>query len=456
MNISIPVRKNESYEMNVDRLGINGEGVGRIKHFTVFVEGALAGETVEIRIIKVTKNYAIGKLVRIIQPSTTRIQPFCPTYNWCGGCQLQHLDYSAQLDYKTQLVKDSLERIGKLDSVSVLPTIGMEHPMNYRNKAQFPIGLVQGEVTVGFYAQRSHEIIAIHQCGIQQESNAAVLEAVKTYIALHSIPVYQEEHHTGLLRHVVIRTSMASGEMMVILVTNGRKLKDSKEFIEILTTLVPKVISVFQNINMNKTNVILGEENIHLWGKTYITDIIGELCFKISPLSFFQVNLIQTKKLYDKVLEYANLSGDEIVFDAYCGIGTISLFLARKAKKVYGIEIVEQAVLDARENAKFNDIQNVEFITGESEIVIPQLIHKGIIPDVIVVDPPRKGCDERLLKAIVDVAPNRIIYVSCNPSTLARDLAILTASDYNVHEVQPVDMFPQTTHVETVTLLYYK
>ena len=451
-SVKIPIEKNKEYEINIDNLGSNGEGIGRIDGFAVFVEGALPGERVFTKIVKVAKSYAYGKLLHIIQKSPDRVEPKCPYFKYCGGCQLQHLAYEEQLNYKTQLVKDALERIGNLDHVKVLQTIGMDEPWKYRNKAQFPVGLIKDRLALGFYAPRSHNLINIDVCPIQHDIINRVTELVRRFIQTYHIPVYQESTHTGIIRHVVTRVGFRSNQLMVILVTNG-ELPRKKEFVSIIREGLPAVTSIIQNYQAERTNVVLGRKNQTLWGSDYIMDAIGDLKFKISPMSFYQINPIQTETLYNKTLEYADLTGRETVIDAYCGIGTISLFLARKAARIYGVEVIPQAIEDAKENARINGIENAEFLTGESEAVIPRLSKLGVKADVVVVDPPRKGCDERLLQTIVEMSPKRMVYVSCNPATLARDLKYMAEHGYQVDEVQPVDMFPQTAHVECVTLM---
>lgn len=451
-SVNIPVEKNKEYEINIDNLGSRGEGVGRIEGFTVFVEGAMPGERVLIKIVKVTRSYAYGKLMHIIQRSSNRVEPKCPYFKYCGGCQLQHISYEGQLEYKTQLVKDALQRIAHLENVRVLPTIGMDKPWKYRNKAQFPVGLIKDKLAIGFYAPRSHNLINIDVCPIQHDIINRVTELVRKFIQTYNIPVYNESTHKGIIRHVVTRVGFRSNQLMAIIVTNG-ELTRKKELVSILREGLPAVTSIIQNYQTERTNVILGRKNQTLWGSDYIMDAIGDLKFKISPLSFYQVNPVQTVKLYEKALEYAALTGKETVIDAYCGIGTISLFLARKAAKVYGVEIIPQAIEDAEENARINEIENAEFLTGESEIIIPRLSRMGVKADVVVVDPPRKGCDEKLLQTIVEMSPKRMVYVSCNPATLARDLKYMTEHGYQVEEVQPVDMFPQTSHVECLVLM---
>lgn len=447
-----PVEKNKEYEMTIDDLGANGEGVGRIDGFAVFVEGALPGERILVKVVKVTKSYAYGKLLSIIHKSPDRVEPKCPYFKYCGGCQLQHLSYEGQLEYKTKLVRDALEMIGHFENIKVLPAIGMDHPWQYRNKAQFPVGLIQGRLALGFYAPRSHNLINVDVCPIQHDIINKVTELVRSFIQTYKIPVYDENIHKGIIRHVVTRVGFKSNQIMVIIVTNG-ELPRKKELVSIIRKGLPAVTSIVQNYQTEKTNVILGSKYRILWGSDHIIDEIGDLKFKISPLPFYQVNPIQTGILYNKALEYADLTGKETVIDAYCGIGTISLFLARKAAKVYGVEVVPQSIEDAIENARINGIDNAEFITGKSEEIIPELAKQGIKADVVVVDPPRRGCDEKLLQAIVNMSPERMVYVSCNPATLARDLKYLTEYGYMVNEIQPVDMFPQTSHVETVVLM---
>jgi len=452
MEKAIPVEKNRNYIVDITGLSSEGLGVARIEGFTVFVEGALPKEQAEIKIVKVLKNYAFGKLLRTLKTAGCRIEPSCGVVKRCGGCQLQHMSYEAQLQYKTQQVKDALERIGGLNGVAVHDTIGMEDPWRYRNKAQFPVGM-DGDVMIGFYANRSHEIIDTPQCSIQDAVNDNVIQTVREFIKKYDISVYDENTGKGIIRHIVTRKGFKTGEVMVCIVINGDSLPCGKALVEMLRARTDGLKSVVVNINKKKTNVILGERNIVIFGEEAIYDYIGEFKFRISPLSFFQVNPVQTEVLYGKALEYADLKGDETVFDAYCGIGTISLFLSRKAKKVYGIEIVPQAINNAKENARLNGVKNVEFLVGESEIVIPELYRKGIKADVIVVDPPRKGCDEKLLEVITEMSPEKVVYVSCNPATLARDLKYLSERGYEVREVQPVDMFPQTSHVECVVLM---
>ena len=453
MKQGIPVKEKQEYIMNIDDISVDGEGIGRIEGYTMFIEGALPGEKVRVRVVKVGRNHGYGELLDIIEPSPNRVFPPCPYSARCGGCSLQHISYNSQIEFKTRRVRDALERIGKISDVMVHKTIGMQTPWRYRNKAQFPIRMDNGVLSIGFFMPGSHDIVDIDSCMIQHESCDKVIEIIRKFIRKYNIPVYDERTHRGIVRHVVTRMGFKTGQLMVVIVTNGRRLPYSNELVALLTSGLPNLISIVQNINSMKTNVILGNENLTLWGQDHIVDILAGLTFKISPLSFYQVNSAQTEVLYGKVLEYAGLTGKETVIDLYSGIGTISLFLARDAYKVYGIEEVPQAVYDAWENAKINGISNVEFIEGKAEDIIPELVDGGMRADVVVLDPPRKGCDQAVLDALARMAPPRIVYVSCNPATLARDLKFLTEQGYKVEEVQPVDMFPHTTHIECVVLM---
>lgn len=453
MDKSIPVEKNKDYEVDIIGLGYEGEGVGRAEDFTVFVSGALPGEKVLAKVIKVNKNFAVGKLLKVVKASSERIDPICGIYKRCGGCQLMHASYEAQLKLKTKRVEDTIRRIGRIDGFKIHPTIGMKTPYRYRNKVQLPIGKKDGRVQIGFYAPRSHDIIDMDFCHIQDETADEVVKLTRKWIERNNIPIYDETTGFGDIRHIMVRKGFKTGEVMIVIVTNSKKLPDCRDFVEILVNNIKGVKSIIQNVNSNKTNVILGNENITLWGSDTITDYIGRFRFNISPLSFFQVNPVQTEVLYSKVLEYAGLTGNETVFDAYCGTGTISLFLAQRAKKVYGVEVIPEAVENAARNARENGVENAEFITGQSEKEIPKLIKMGIRPDVVVVDPPRKGCERELLDAVASVKPERIVYVSCDPGTLARDLGILDELGFRTMEVQPVDMFPMTYHVECVVLI---
>ncbi|MDK0919212.1 23S rRNA (uracil(1939)-C(5))-methyltransferase RlmD [Clostridium perfringens] len=454
------VEKNKEYIFDIISQGYEGEGIAKIDNkYPIFIEGALKGEKVKVRIVKVNKNFAYGKLMEVLEASEERVNPPCAIYKRCGGCKLQHASYKAQLDFKWDRVKDCVSKIGKLDPTIVKYPLGMENPWRYRNKVQLPIGLINGEVKIGFFAPRSHDIIDMESCLIQDEIGDKVVKLTREWIEKFNIRPYNvdgEYDEKGIVRHIMIRRGFTTNEVMVVLVTNGEKLPHKEEFVDLMVKNIPGIKSVIQNINSKKTNVILGLESKTLWGEDTISDYIGDFRFNISPLSFFQVNPIQTEVLYGKALEYANLTGNEEVFDAYCGTGTITLFLSQKAKKVYGVEIIPQAIDNAWINAKENKVENVEFFVGESEVVIPALINKGVKADVVVVDPPRKGCDKKLLDAITNIDAKKIVYVSCDPSTLGRDLQVLEENGYKTLEVQPVDMFPNTSHVENVAKLIKK
>ncbi|HBI7119936.1 TPA: 23S rRNA (uracil(1939)-C(5))-methyltransferase RlmD [Clostridium perfringens] len=454
------VEKNKEYIFDIISQGYEGEGIAKIDNkYPIFIEGALKGEKVKVRIVKVNKNFAYGKLIEVLEASEERVNPPCAIYKRCGGCKLQHASYKAQLDFKWDRVKDCVSKIGKLDPSIVKYPLGMENPWRYRNKVQLPIGLINGEVKIGFFAPRSHDIIDMESCLIQDEIGDKVVKLTREWIEKFNIRPYNvdgEYDEKGIVRHIMIRRGFTTNEVMIVLVTNGENLPHKEEFVDLMVKNIPGIKSVIQNINSKKTNVILGLESKTLWGEDTISDYIGDFRFNISPLSFFQVNPTQTEVLYGKALEYANLTGNEEVFDAYCGTGTITLFLSQKAKKVYGVEIIPQAIDNAWINAKENKVENVEFFVGESEVVIPDLINKGVKADVVVVDPPRKGCDKKLLDAITNIDAKKIVYVSCDPSTLGRDLQVLEENGYKTLEVQPVDMFPNTAHIENVALLIKK
>lgn len=443
------VEKNKTYNIEIEDIGSSGEGVGKIDGFTVFVPQAIPGDRVKVKITTLKKRYGIGKIIEITQTSRDRVKPICNLFGKCGGCQLMHMAYQAQLDMKRNKVVQALNRIGKIDA-KVHPTIGMENPYGYRNKAQFPVGIRNGKAIIGPYEMGSHNIVDTNYCHIQAPITEKITEIIKKYIDDYKIEVYDEVKRRGLIRNIIIRVGFATGDVMVVLVTNGRQLPYKDELIKMLKENIPGLKSVVQNINTRNTNVVLGEETIVLYGEDRIVDHIGESKFNISSKSFFQVNSIQTKILYDKVLEYADLKGNEVVFDIYCGIGTIALYLAQEAKEVHGVEIIDAAIEDARVTAKINNINNAKFYVGDAEKVVPNLYKEGLYADIVVVDPPRRGCEESVLETMVKMAPEKIIYVSCNPATLARDLGYLVEGGYKVVEVQPVDMFPQTVHVECV------
>ena len=442
----LPVEKNKIYDVEILGLGTNGEGVGRLNDFTIFIEGALPAEKVTAEIIEVKKNYAVGKLQKILRESSERVKPFCPIYNECGGCQLQHLSYAAQLAWKRRQVVDAVERIGKLHGVEILDTLGMENPLRYRNKMQFPVGK---NLATGCYARGSHKIVDTDSCLIQKESADKVLAAVKKILRRLKISPYDEDSRKGILRHIMSRVGF-NGEVMLVLVTAVKNLPNEKSIIKAIRAELPEVSTIQQNIQAFHNNVILGRETKILYGKPAIKDKIGNLEFNISARSFFQVNTAQAEVLYRTAKDFAQLGGREILIDAYCGTGTIGLFMAKNAYKVLGIEIVREAIDDAKRNARENKIRNAEFIVGDVVKVLP---HLEIYADVVVVDPPRAGCDKKVLETFAAMKPARIVYVSCNPATLARDLAILSEWGYTAKKIQPVDMFPFSSHVEAVAQL---
>lgn len=447
------IEKNQVFEIEITGQTHEGLGVGRKDGMAVFVQGGIAGEKVVAKVIKVLKTYAVARIEAFIEKSPDRAEPFCPVYKRCGGCNLQHMSYERTLQFKRQAVIDSLERIGGLAGIQVMPAIGMETPRRYRNKAQYPVGLGDNGPVAGFFAPRSHEIINAAECGIQHPVSDLVKNTVLEFIKANHIPVYDEITHKGLIRHIVVKVGFATGEVMVILVSTSPIIPKQDRLISFLRERIPGLKSIVLNVNDKPGNVILGTRNITLYGEDAISDKLGDLTFEISPLSFYQTNPAQTLVLYNKAIEYAGLTGKETVFDLYCGIGTISLFAARKAKRVIGVETVPEAVEAARRNAAINSIGNAEFYSGNAEDVVPELYRQGMKADVVIVDPPRKGCDEVLLKTLIEMAPERIVYVSCNPSTLARDMKVLHGSGYEAKEVQPVDMFPWTNHVECVVLM---
>ncbi len=458
--------KNDILEVEITDLGTTGEGIGKVDGYALFVKDTVIGDVVRVKIMKAKKNYAFARLVEIITPSKNRVEPLCPVARSCGGCQLQAMNYEEQLRFKSEKVYNNIKRIGGIEDFEMKPIIGMDEPYFYRNKAQFPIGKNKdGKIVTGFYAGRTHSIIEMDNCmlGLRidgQDINQQVMDIIKNFMEIQGIEPYDEVAHKGLVRHVLIRIGNATKQVMVCVVINGNKLPDSDLLVDKLME-VSGMTDISLSVNQEKNNVIMGAEIINLYGPGYIEDYIGDVKFRISPLSFFQVNPVQTEKLYGKALEYAGLTGNETVWDLYCGIGSISLFLARNAKKVIGVEIIPEAIRDANVNAEINGISNVEFLVGAAEDVVPQYFadHEDEAeckPDVIVVDPPRKGCDQKLLETMVKMAPEKIVYVSCDSATLARDLKWLDENGYKLVEATPCDMFGMTVHVETVCLLSRK
>ena len=447
-------RKNDIVTLKIEDCGIDGEGIGKADGFTVFVKDAVIGDTVRAKIMKAKKNYGYGRLEEILTPSPDRVKPECDFARQCGGCQLQALSYEKQLEFKTNKVRGHLERIGGFTDLPMEEILGMEHPFHYRNKAQFPVGKSKdGRIITGFYAGRTHSIIENRDCALGVSQNKEVLDRVIAHMERFHIQPYDETTGKGLVRHVLIRYGFFTDEMMVCLIINGEKLPEEEALVKSLRE-IKETASIMINVNKKRNNVILGDKVCLLWGSPYITDKIGEISYQISPLSFFQVNPYQTGRLYGKALEYAGLTGNETVWDLYCGIGTISLFLAQKAKMVRGVEIIPAAIENAKENAKLNRLENTEFFVGKAEEVLPQQYARtGERADVIVVDPPRKGCDEILLATIIEMQPDRVVYVSCDSATLARDLKYLCQRGYELKKVCPVDMFPNTVSVETCVLL---
>lgn len=483
------LKKNDLFELKIEDIGSEGEGIGKYDGFTFFVKDATAGDVITARVLKLKKNYGFARVEKILIPSPDRVTPRCPVAKQCGGCQLQHLSYEKQLEYKHRKVRNCLERIGGIENPVMEPILGMEEPYYYRNKAQFPVGVGKdGQPVIGFYAGRTHSIIDTEHCYIQARVNACLVAAVREFLTDYQVAPYNEETGTGLVRHILTRVGFTTGEIMVCLILNGEKLPHAEKLLEKLKNAVEKynqeqtaaagdkcdlakepekenvqgketsytLKSLCFNVNKERTNVILGTRVIPYYGETYITDYIGDVKYQISPLSFYQVNPSQTRVLYEQALVYADLAGGEIVWDLYCGIGTISLFLAAKAKQVYGVEIVPEAIADAKKNAALNGITNAEFFVGAAEEVLPAQYEKSggtMRADVIVVDPPRKGCEESLLTTIVAMQPKRVVYVSCDPATLARDVKYLTEHGYEFVKARAVDQFGQSGHCETIALM---
>lgn len=450
------ISKNEEYEVEIIDNGYNGEGIAKIDGFTVFVPNAIKGEVVKILIVKVLSSHAFGKILEIEKKSKFRQEIDCATYKRCGGCDLRHIKYEQTLKMKQNAVQALVNKNLK-NKIEVKETLGMENPFFYRNKAQYPVGVNKDrKPIIGVFANRTHEVIPIKNCLIQNPKSEAIAKFILEFIKEKNISIYNEKTGRGFFRHIVIKVGIKTNEIMCILVINGKKFPYEDELVEKLKQNYPEIKTIVKNINMKNTNVILGQENINLYGNGYIEDVLGEYKFKISPLSFYQVNPKQAEKLYNLGIEMAKVSKEDTVFDLYCGIGTISLFIAKYAKKVYGVEIVEQAIKDAKQNAKINNIENVQFIAGDTKIVLEDLIYKkGIIADIVIFDPPRKGLDNNSINNILKIKPKKIVYISCNPATLIRDLALFEKL-YEVKTIIPVDMFPFTKHVECVSVLHRK
>lgn len=462
------LKKNDIVTIEITDMGVDGEGIGKVDGFTLFVKDALIGDVAEVKVMKAKKSYGYARLMKLVIPSPDRVEPVCSVARQCGGCQIQALSYAKQLEFKYNKVRGNLIRIGGFDETFIDqimdPIGGMKEPFHYRNKAQYPVGTdKEGKLIAGFYAGRTHQIIPNLDCALGDKGNKEILEKILVFMNEYGLTAYNEETGKGLVRHVLIRKGFTTKEIMVCLVINGKKLPHSEKLAETLAE-IPGMTSITYSVNQENTNVIMGKEIHPIWGQTFITDYIRNVKYQISPLSFYQVNPVQTEVLYGQALEYAGLTGKETVWDVYCGIGTISLFLAQNAKKVYGVEIVPQAIEDARKNAELNGIENAEFFVGKAEEVLPQYYkdyekaHPGenAKADVIVVDPPRKGCEESVLETMVHMQPKRIVYVSCDSATLARDLKYLCANGYALKRARAVDMFPMTGHVETVCLLSRK
>ncbi len=454
--MEVPVKKNKEYLVEIIDQGFEGEGIAKIEGFTIFIEGAIKGEKCRILIVKVTSSHAFGKLVEILEKSKYRVEPDCATYKRCGGCNLRHIDYEETLNIKQNTVQNLVNKTLN-NKIKVEMTVGMGNPYNYRNKAQYPVGFDKsGEPVMGVYAKRTHEIIPMRNCMIQNPVSEKIANVVLGFFIKNNIPIYNEKNGEGLLRHIVIKVGIKTHEIMCILVLNKKELKKEKELIKVLIREFPEIKTIVKNYNMKNTNVILGNENEVIYGDGYIYDELGDYTFKISPLSFYQINPIQTEALYNIAIEMADLKKTDTLFDLYCGIGTIGIFASPYVNRVYGIEIVKQAIEDAKENANINNIRNIEFFAGDVEKVFENVLKEhNVKPDVIFVDPPRKGLDKHTIENILNIKPEKIVYISCNPASLVRDLKLLEES-YEIKKIQPVDMFPFTSNVECCSVLYLK
>ena len=450
------IQKNQEYIVDIIDNGFEGEGIAKIDNFTIFIPGTIKGEKVRVLIVKVLSSHGFGKIVEIIEKSQARQDVDCNTYKRCGGCNLRHVKYEETLKMKQNAVQSLVNKTLK-NKLQIKETVGMENPLHYRNKAQYPIGInKKGEPVIGVFANRTHEVIPIDNCLIQNKKSEEIAKFIVEFIKEKNISIYDEKTGKGLVRHIVTKVGIKTGEIMCVIVINGHKIPNENELVENLKTRYPEIKAIVKNINMKNTNVILGQENINLYGNGYIEDILGEYKFQISPLSFYQVNPVQAEKLYNLGVSMAEITKNDVVFDLYCGIGTISLFMSKFAKKVYGIEIVEEAVKMAKENAKNNNVSNTEFFAGDVEIVLDDLINnKGLKADVVMFDPPRKGLDKKSIDNILNIRPKKIVYISCNPATLIRDLADFE-NEYDIKTIIPVDMFPFTSHVECCSVLQLK
>ncbi len=450
------IQKNQEYIVDIIDNGFEGEGIAKIDNFTIFIPGTIKGEKVRVLIVKVLSSHGFGKVIEILGKSQARQDVDCNTYKRCGGCNLRHVKYEETLKMKQNAVQSLVNKTLK-NKLQIKETVGMENPLHYRNKAQYPIGInKKGEPVIGVFANRTHEVIPIDNCLIQNKKSEEIAKFIIEFIKEKNISIYDEKKGKGLVRHIVTKVGIKTGEIMCVIVINGHKIPNENELVENLKTRYPEIKAIVKNINMKNTNVILGQENINLYGNGYIEDILGEYKFKISPLSFYQVNPVQAEKLYNLGVSMAEITKNDVVFDLYCGIGTISLFMSKFAKKVYGIEIVEEAVKMAKENAQNNNVSNTEFFAGDVEIVLDDLINnKGLKADVVMFDPPRKGLDKKSIDNILNIRPKKIVYISCNPATLIRDLADFE-NEYDIKTIIPVDMFPYTSHVECVSVLQYK
>ncbi|MFC4319904.1 23S rRNA (uracil(1939)-C(5))-methyltransferase RlmD [Litchfieldia salsa] len=456
-NTSIKLAEGQTFPLTIKRLGINGEGVGYFKKQVVFVPGALPGEEVVVEATRIHPKFAEGKIKKIRKKSVHRVMPPCPIYEQCGGCQLQHLDYGQQLKEKRDIVVQAFERYMKneVEGLKIKETIGMENPWNYRNKSQFQVGLQKQKVIAGLYGIGSHSLIDISDCMVQHEATNKVTQVVKAVLQKLNISIYNERTRKGLVRTIVTRVGVTTGEVQVVLITAGKELPRKQDLITAITNKLPEVKSIVQNINGNKTSLIFGDETNHIHGSEVIQETLGDLSFELSARAFFQLNPYQTVKLYDEVKNAAQLTGKEKIVDAYCGVGTIGLWLAQNASELRGMDTIAESIADAKKNAKRHQIKNATYVTGKAEEWLPKWVKEGWKPDIVVVDPPRTGCDTKLLETVLKVKPKKLIYVSCNPSTLAKDLSMLS-KQYKVEYVQPVDMFPHTAHVEAVAQLILK